>query len=132
MIEFFVPGIPVAFARTGGGKTANRFTPPKQRAEMAAIKIFGQAAMKNAPPIDGAVFLNLRVLYPWPATWSQRKRARLGPWKTSKPDADNHAKLVSDSLNGVVWVDDARVAQLLVSKMYDENPGLRITVTPLE
>ena len=34
-------------------------------------------------------------------------------WKSSKPDADNLAKIVADALNGIAWGDDAQIADLL-------------------
>lgn len=36
--------------------------------------------------------------------------------KTSKPDLDNLAKAVMDSLNGVCWIDDAQVCRIVLSK----------------
>lgn len=33
-----------------------------------------------------------------------------------RPDGDNLEKYLNDSLNGVVWTDDARIAWLLRSK----------------
>lgn len=56
-------------------------------------------------------------------------KARAGEtYKTSKPDVDNVAKLVLDALSGVVYRDDAVVAQLMVSKMWGDEPMLRVTV----
>ena len=39
-------------------------------------------------------------------------------WQTSKPDADNYAKLILDALNGVLWRDDAQVVRLFAEKVY--------------
>lgn len=129
-IEFFVPGIPVAFARTGGGKTTHRFTPAKQRAEMGAIKLFGQRAMEGRPPLDCAVLLIVLAIFPYPGSWSQKKRDA-NPYKISKPDCDNISKLVKDALNGVVWLDDARIAESHIVKEYGIVPGIKLTVRVL-
>ena len=41
---------------------------------------------------------------------------------TKKPDADNIAKIILDSLNGLAYKDDNQVSELLVFKQYgDEN-----------
>lgn len=41
---------------------------------------------------------------------------------TKKPDADNIAKIILDSLNGLAYKDDNQVTELLVFKQYgDEN-----------
>ena len=52
----------------------------------------------------------------------QRKQRR-------KPDADNVAKIVLDSLNGIAWVDDSKVSILTVRKQYsDAYEGIRVWV----
>lgn len=42
--------------------------------------------------------------------------------KTTKPDLDNLAKAVLDALNGIVWVDDARICSLILTKSYSKEP----------
>lgn len=49
----------------------------------------------------------------------------------SRPDADNCAKFVKDSLNKTFWKDDSFVCDMNVKKRYDENPRTEITITPL-
>ena len=53
---------------------------------------------------------------------------------TKKPDADNLAKAVLDSLNGLIWVDDAQVCELSVSKWIaagDERAGVTVRIYEL-
>ena len=45
------------------------------------------------------------------------------------PDADNLAKFICDSFNGVFWKDDARISTMLISKRYLDTPGIRIRIT---
>ena len=45
---------------------------------------------------------------------------------TKKPDTDNIAKIILDSLNGVAYVDDSRITTLLVMKYYSENPRVEV------
>ena len=47
---------------------------------------------------------------------------------TKKPDTDNIAKLVLDSLNGIAYPDDAQVVCLEVHKLYDENPRVEMEI----
>jgi Holliday junction resolvase RusA-like endonuclease len=42
-------------------------------------------------------------------------------WHVSRPDIDNIVKAILDGLNGVVFADDASVAQLVASKEYGEE-----------
>lgn len=43
-----------------------------------------------------------------------------------RPDVDNTAKAVLDSLNGIAWADDSQVSRLVVEKSYGK--GGRTTV----
>jgi Holliday junction resolvase RusA-like endonuclease len=47
-----------------------------------------------------------------------------------KPDADNISKIALDSLNGIVWVDDAQVVSLFIRKRYATEAGLDIVIRP--
>jgi hypothetical protein len=49
---------------------------------------------------------------------------------TTKPDADNVAKLL-DALNKIVWADDAQIVALHVFKHYSDRPRIEIAITPL-
>ena len=47
---------------------------------------------------------------------------------TKKPDIDNCAKFVMDSLNGVFWKDDSQICQIIAYKFYDEKPRVVIEI----
>ena len=66
-----------------------------------------------------------------PDSWPMARKAealagRLMP--ATKPDCDNLAKTVLDALNGVLWLDDAQVVDLSVSKRYAAEPHTVVTV----
>jgi Holliday junction resolvase RusA-like endonuclease len=129
-ISFTIPGEPIAFARAGAnGK--RRYTPPKQASFMAAVKLFASRAMGGWPPMQGPVEMTVEAIYLAPASWSKTKR-ELVFWKTSKPDGDNLAKLVSDAINEIVFVDDAQIARLSVSKHYGERSEIAVVVRSME
>jgi Holliday junction resolvase RusA-like endonuclease len=130
MIDFNVPGEPVAFARSGGnGKV--RFTPKKQRDFMALVQLAAHKAMDGQPPLEGAIGLIIRAVYRVPTSWP-KKRAAGAKWRTSKPDADNIAKLVSDACNEIVFGDDSQVVDLHVQKLYGPIAGVTISAMVLE
>lgn len=130
MISFTVPIEPVPFARAGShGK--RRFTPTKQANHMAVIRQYADAAMSGRPPMEGPLRMTVACQYARPASWSKKKQAAT-VWKTSTPDVDNLAKIVADSLNGCVWIDDAQVAELTVQKFYGDRALLHVTVTPCD
>jgi Holliday junction resolvase RusA-like endonuclease len=130
MIAFDVPGEPVAFARSGGKGTI-RFTPKKQRDHMALIKLASLKSMDGQAPFRGAVRMVVRATYAVPKSWSGKKAAR-ALWRTSRPDADNIAKLIADAINTIVYVDDSQVATLFVEKRYGLLPGVLVTVEALD
>lgn len=129
-ISFVVPGDPVPFARAGGGKTTSRFTPAKQRNYSGMLRFFCSEAMKvNCfGPIEGPVEVMVRAIYGWPRSWSARKRATLGAWKTSRSDLSNIVKLLEDALNSVAWVDDAQIVSLTALKFYSDAPRLEVII----
>jgi hypothetical protein len=113
MIAFTVPGEPVPFARAGAhGK--RRFTPRKQSDAMGAVRMFAE-----------------RAVYLVPESWSKKRRAT-ALWKSSKPDADNIAKLIKDALSTVVYVDDAQIAELTVQKVYGPIAGVTVTIEKMK
>ena len=126
VINFTVPGEPVAFARAGrNGKIS--FTPAPQRSFMEIVKMFAQRAMAGRAPMAGPLAMTLRAVYLHPASWSLTKKRRTR-FKTSKPDADNIAKLVKDALSKVAYADDAQIVILRVAKRYGPVAQLDVRV----
>jgi len=52
-------------------------------------------------------------------------------WHTSKPDVDNMAKFLMDSLNKIYWKDDSYIADCWITKQYDDKPRTEIEITLL-
>jgi Holliday junction resolvase RusA-like endonuclease len=46
-----------------------------------------------------------------------------------RPDVDNAAKAVLDSLNGIAWVDDSQVSRLVVEKSYGTKGRTTVRIT---
>jgi Holliday junction resolvase RusA-like endonuclease len=87
--------------------------------------------MDGRPLLIGALILTIVATLPVPRSWSQRKQKQALSGEimpVGRPDIDNYAKIVSDALNAVVFLDDSQVTHLVVSKVYGEKPGLRIEV----
>lgn len=131
-VEFTVPGIPTAWARARThGKV--HFTPGKQRMAMSIVQSVAWDAMNGAAAITEPVSMIITAIWPWPKSWSEKKKtSNQGRYKTSRPDADNVGKLISDSLNGIVFVDDAQVVDLKITKLYGPSAETRVTVEPIE
>ena len=64
----------------------------------------------------------IAVFEPAKSLSKKKKEELLYSEYTKKPDADNIAKIILDSLNELAYKDDNQVAELLVLKQYgDEN-----------
>lgn len=82
-------------------------------------------------PFAGEVELSLVVYRPMLASWPPYKQllAELGYIRADrKPDWDNAAKLVTDAMRGVVFVDDSLVVVGGVTMLYSQRPRLEVTV----
>ncbi len=116
------------FARHGGfvrAYTDSATVSAEQWVRHCAIQAVGQ------PVLEGPLAFSMTITVGIPASWSKRKQAdamagAIRP--TGKPDADNSLKLCADSLNGIVWKDDAQLVDVRVVKRYGAEPGAVLTV----
>ena len=92
----------------------------------AELKFAAEKAMRGRRPLDEAMCCRVTALFPWPGSWSEKKKLQITN-HTVKPDGDNILKCL-DALKGVVWSDDSRVSEWLIRKIFDDIPGLLIEV----
>ena len=130
MISFAIPGSPVPFARAGSnGK--RRYTPSRQSNYMAEIAILASQAMGADQPFEGAVRLQVRVESIHPIKWSKAKKATT-KWRVSTPDFDNILKILGDAMQGVVYLNDAQIADAEIQKIYSSKNCVSVFVMELE
>lgn len=144
MIEFTVPGIPVAQPRQrhrvvqGHGRIfAQNYMPRRDpvNAFKAAVQLAGSRANKYGRLFSGPLMLKIFFVLPRPVAmhWKTKPMDRI--WHDKKPDVENLAKAVMDGLTGTLWNDDRQVAMLLVRKVIahgTEPPHTVITIQELE
>ena len=130
MIAFEIPGPPVPFARAGSnGK--RRYTPGRQAAYMAEVAIRASQVMGADQPFEGAVRFQVRVENTHPIKWKADKKART-KWRISTPDADNILKLLADSMEGIVYLNDSQIAHAEIQKIYSLKDCVYVSVMELE
>ena len=79
-----------------------------------------------AEPFTGA--LSVTVIWCW-----SRAEKKTRAWKTTRPDVDNLAKMLLDVMTRVgFWKDDALVVQLSGAKIWNQEPGIKITIEQME
>lgn len=131
LLEFTVPGKPMAKQRVRVTRTGHAFTPERTMNYEALVMQCCSAAMNGAAPYEGALRVSVDSYLPVPQSWSKTKQmdAILGAIRpTTKPDGDNLAKAITDAGNRVVWVDDSQIVSLHVDKWYSETPHTKIVV----
>ncbi len=74
--------------------------------------------------LEGPIRASIIVYYKVPTSYSNKrlKDIREGlEYPTKKPDADNIAKIVLDSLNDIAFHDDSQIVELTVIKRWTEE-----------
>ena len=83
---------------------------------------------------SGPVKLEATFAFPVPPSLSKKEKAErleVG-WHAQKPDSDNLAKSVLDSMNHIgIWDDDSQVCDIHCQKRWSERGYIAITVTAL-
>jgi Holliday junction resolvase RusA-like endonuclease len=126
MYEFFVEGQPQGKARARMGKGAHWYTPDQTAMYENLIKLRAKEAGVRYCP-NQAFEIGLEAIY-------RRAKSRKEPWPP-KPDPDNILKCVLDALQGIAYSNDVQVIRVTpLMRRYavgDEQPGVRVSVTPL-
>jgi Holliday junction resolvase RusA-like endonuclease len=116
MIDIVVYGKPVGKARPRFGRSrtgkAVAYTPFKTKKYEQEVKTLAQVAMFGKSMLEGPVRVTVAAYF--------SHKTKTG-YHTSRPDLDNIIKAILDGLNGIVFHDDAAVAEIIASKKYGED-----------
>jgi len=115
MIDLVIHGKPIGKARPRFSRRGNKvvtFTPKETQIYEQNVKSLAQVAMLGKAMLEGPVKVTITAYF------AHKKKTG---WHISRPDIDNVVKAILDGLNGVVFADDAVVAQLVASKHYGEE-----------
>lgn len=135
-IEFFIPGEPRGKQRPRvavRGQYAHAYTPEQTTVYENLVKMMylQQCAGQY---LKGAIKAEIVAYFPIPKSVSKKKRGQMlsGEVKhTKKPDGDNIAKIVLDSLNGIAFDDDSQVCDQCVKKRYNVEVGVYVQLTEI-
>lgn len=136
-LTFTIFGEPTAQGRprfsTAGG-FVKTYDPEKSRTyKQIVYSVISN--IKPAKPYDCELVADITAYFKMPksksAKWKCQALAGLiRPAK--KPDADNIAKIVLDSCNGILFRDDSQIVSLTVSKFYSEQPRVEAKISMLK
>ncbi len=129
--EIWIPIIPVAKGRPRFSN-GHAFTPKKTRDAEKFIRDYVFFHHMIPHPLDGPLALSIRFFF--------KKVVNNTKYHTKRPDIDNLAKLVLDSLGphvytylgvktlaeGILFSDDCQVVSLMADKYYHEKQGIWI------
>jgi Holliday junction resolvase RusA-like endonuclease len=119
---------PRAFSRNGKARV---FDPGTAEGFKASVAIGARQAGLAGALLEGPVSVRLDCVFRRPKSHSTKKglRPEAPEFHQARPDVDNVCKAVLDALSIVqAWIDDAQVCQLLATKRYGDQPGVRVTV----
>lgn len=125
---------PEGKARARGGKFGF-YTPAKtvkaekqiKQACIAAMTETKIKAFKQKQPLAVQIYAYYPIAKSTPKK-NVRKMLADDIMPVTKPDLDNVAKLILDSLNGVAYHDDSQIVTILISKHYAIRPSVHITI----
>ena len=80
-------------------------------------------------PLDGALRLAIHFSYPWRKSEPKYRKALGSAPCHTKPDLDNLAKFMLDSLEGRFYLNDSQVSELVLSKSWSSNPHISIELS---
>lgn len=82
-------------------------------------------------PDDAMLDIRIFAYYGIPKSTSKKKRELMLAGKirpTKKPDFDNIAKIICDSLNGIAYQDDKLIVDGMFRKFYSEQPRVEVKI----
>lgn len=128
MRVFELTGNPIPWMRAGR-KGKKYFD--KQVAEKTKVQWEVKMAMNGLYSHSEAIKVVMEFHMPIPKSWARTKQKNaISKPHHVKPDIDNLLKFVNDSLNNILWSDDAIIYEVHVRKLYSQEPKTRILVVP--
>jgi Holliday junction resolvase RusA-like endonuclease len=87
-------------------------------------------------PFDVPIEMKCVFVFPYPASFNKKKLAEAKEgkvfYKDTKPDVtDNLNKGVCDAMEGLVFINDSRIAKFSAEKIYGDTPRTEIWITKL-
>jgi Holliday junction resolvase RusA-like endonuclease len=133
MITFTVPGEPCAKQRPRVTKFGT-YTPEKTVVYENLVKTIAQQAMQGKQLLEGKLQMRIIANFKIPNTISKKKHedmcnGNIRPIK--RPDIDNIAKAIADSLNNIVYKDDSQIVTIIASKWYSDIPEVFVEITTI-
>ncbi len=130
-VTFEIPGPIKGKGRPRATKTGIIYTPKETVQYENLVKMcFRDSA--NTKFFESPLEASITAYYEIPKSTTKKNREAMILGKilpTKKPDIDNIAKIILDSLNGIAYKDDAQIVRCVVTKLYSKCGMPRVEVT---
>lgn len=138
-IEFIIDGEPMGKERPKFSRKGNfvqTYTPEKTRnyqdnVRKLFLKQYPEAKEGNTVLGEQAISMEVYSYFKIPKAFSKTKHQQAVDGQirpTVKPDFDNLAKIIADSLNGLAYDDDKQVVDAMQHKYYSDHPHTRVII----
>ena len=128
-IEFVIPGKVIGKGRPHFvKKTGVAITPQQTRSYESLVRDVVLPLMAGQKPWEGCVKAHLVAYYKVPKSWSKKNKELAMAQKIppGKPDGDNILKIVCDSVNRVLYLDDKQITDGRIIKLWSEEESLYV------
>ena len=132
-MKFEIIGKPIGKGRPRLGKYGT-YTPTKTANYETLVKWTFANEFKKFKPMEGPIKAKITAVFIVPKSYSKKKREELLTKidYIKKPDCDNIAKIILDSLNGLAYIDDSQVSNLVTLKRYGEQEKVIVELDNIE
>ncbi len=134
IVTFIIEGEPQGKGRHRTTRTGHTYTPQKTLLYENWIKTCYLSRV-GEKMLQGPIKASIEAYYTIPKSKSKRVRERMLRQlerPTKKPDVDNIAKAILDSLNGIAYRDDSQIVELNMKKLYADMGFVKVTLEELE
>ena len=127
VMEIVIYGEPVPQGRPKFVRIGNHvhtYDPEKSRSYKQLVRFWVTQHLKKIEgfkPYENALCVDLTFYLGIPTSWTKKRKLEASQGQirpTKKPDTDNLVKCVTDSCNGLLWVDDSIITDLTARKRY--------------
>jgi Holliday junction resolvase RusA-like endonuclease len=115
--------------------TGKTYTPNKTINYENWVKTCYLQKYKDKELMEKPLRVTIRAFFEIPKSTSKKKKQQMlnnEVLPMVKPDTDNIAKSILDSLNGIAYKDDKQVAELIVYKFYNDTPYVNVTIEEID
>jgi len=131
-INLTIPGEPTGKGRHRTTKTGHTYTPEKTRSYEKEVQTCYQMEYMGKQLLEGELIAEIDAYFKIPKSATKGKRLAMKNnivRPTKKPDSDNIAKIILDSLNKIAYKDDSAIIELTVKKWWTiDNPRVEVLI----